>query len=96
MIIVVSAHVTCCISKPGIEKGMVNKKKHLLHDISSQRTFLSYFVYEQGLQNQHGKCGRTRQMGPPHLTNTTNLPLQPKIRDNYLLNLLTPHPLTNP
>jgi hypothetical protein len=39
------------------EKGRVHKKKHLT-TLQLPRIILFFFIYEFGLQTQHGKCGR--------------------------------------
>jgi hypothetical protein len=50
----------CCISKPANVNGSICQKKHLADDLLGQKTFPSIIFYEDGLQTQHAKCGRSR------------------------------------
>jgi len=62
MVRVASPQLTCCISKPGNEKGSVRKKKHLTPTLLLTRIVLFFIFYEYGLQNQHGKCARAKSL----------------------------------
>jgi len=51
--------VICWMAKPGKENGSVGKKEHLRNDLLGTKTVSSIFFYEEGLQTQHAKCGRS-------------------------------------
>jgi hypothetical protein len=47
----------CWISKPANVNGSICRKRHLADDVL-RKNISSIIFYEDGLQTQHGKCGR--------------------------------------
>jgi len=46
IVISISQSVICWTAKPGKEKGIVGKKKHLIIDLLEAKAVLSIFFYE--------------------------------------------------